>query len=115
MKRWPDPLDTQAIIGDAVNTQGVGHVIDIQYLTTVLREVRAEALIRDAIDTQGIGDAINTQGIGEAINTQGIRDAIDTQGIGDAIDIRYSTNCWRRDRYPILNKSSETRLIFNTA
>ena len=43
--------------------------------------------------------------IGDAIGTQGI--------VGDTIVIRYSRNRRRRHRYPILKESSETRSIFD--
>ena len=44
-KRWSDLLGTQGIIGDTIDTQGItSHSIDIPY-STILREVRAEALV----------------------------------------------------------------------
>ena len=82
-RRWSDPLDTQGIIGDtfdthhAINTQqqscrwkcmldlpdtqGVDHIIDVQY-SIILWEMRAEALVgstwystdRDSIDSREI-------------------------------------------------------------
>ena len=37
-KRWSDPFNTQAIIGDAVDTQGVDHVIDRLVLNKFARD-----------------------------------------------------------------------------
>ena len=75
---------------------------------------------RNPRDTQGIlAGAINTQQVEtrSIFNTQQQScrqklwsNLLDTQGIGDAIVIRYSTNCRRRDYYPILKELSETRL-----
>ena len=64
-------------------------------------------------DTQQIvGDAIDTQQIvGDAINTQRILQYVRAEALIGST--RYSTN-WRRDQYSILNKSLETRSIFNT-
>ena len=71
-KRWSNLLDTQGIIGDAIDTQGVGHAMNVQYSTKRWP---------DPLDTQGDGDTIHVQYStdGYAISTRGI--------VGDVIVI----------------------------
>ena len=62
----PSLSDTQGIIGDAMDTQGVDHASDIEYSRSWSREWywihnklwAKKALIGNAIDTQGTGDVI---------------------------------------------------------
>ena len=54
-KRWSDPLDTQRIIGDAIDTQGVGHAINIGYSTNWRRYqllILNKLEMRSTFDTQ---------------------------------------------------------------